>query len=134
MLQTSNNLELTFIQCVGTVSAAAGVRVGAYLSQIVPQLQHFCEEKEEDEEMRGDAEEQRVNLWENVLQAFQAIVRNCPAKVRPKPQIQFHRIYIYKLSFVRFAPPGHSIRECVHCHLPVKDDVRSKLHLQRGRR
>jgi hypothetical protein len=40
--QHKSNLMYTYIQTIGVVSQAAGVRVGKFLPAIIPKLQGFC--------------------------------------------------------------------------------------------
>lgn len=42
MGKVHSELQYTYIQTVGLISQAAGVRVGKYLAQIVPILERFC--------------------------------------------------------------------------------------------
>ncbi len=76
-IEESKNKEV-YIQTVSVLCKAAGVRVSEYLQKIVPQLFKFC--FTEDESKEDSAKEE---LWENCLQALEAIVFRCPNKVGP---------------------------------------------------
>lgn len=65
-----------YIQSVGVISKAAGVRVGEYLPRIIPALQRYCQQKVDDPETT-------VQLWQDCLQAFEFIITRCPNKITP---------------------------------------------------
>eukprot|EP00462_Mataza_sp_D1_P022295 CAMPEP_0175136666 /NCGR_PEP_ID=MMETSP0087-20121206/9404_1 /TAXON_ID=136419 /ORGANISM="Unknown Unknown, Strain D1" /LENGTH=1304 /DNA_ID=CAMNT_0016419451 /DNA_START=35 /DNA_END=3949 /DNA_ORIENTATION=- len=67
------------IQAIGVICQAAGTRVGKYLETIIPKLLAFCKLNDSTEEER----EQSVELLENCLQAFEAILLLCPSEVAP---------------------------------------------------
>jgi cullin-associated NEDD8-dissociated protein 1 len=64
----------SYIQTLRIISSVAGVRVGPHLSRVIPRLLELCElDKDEQEE----ATEDRVELWENCLQALESLVDRC---------------------------------------------------------
>lgn len=65
----------TFIQTVGIISRAAGVRVGAYLPKIIPKLSQFCKL---DSKKSADENAKFHDLWENSLHAFDSLIHRCP--------------------------------------------------------
>ena len=70
------------IQSVSAISKAAGVRVGAFLPQIMPKLSAFLTMTRSEEEGE-EPEERRVELLETSLQALEAVILRCPTKVTP---------------------------------------------------
>lgn len=67
-----------YIQTIGIISKAAGVRVGQHLERIIPLLQNFCTDFE-----GATAEDDRVELWHDCLRAFESLIQQCPTKVTP---------------------------------------------------
>jgi len=70
----------TYIQTIGSVSQAAGVRVSPYLDRIFPLLQRFCTI---DEKKAEESSEEDLELWESCLKSLEALIRRCPNKVTP---------------------------------------------------
>ena len=79
----SSSTPGTYIQSISAICRSAGVKVGPYLPKIVPRLEKFCSSagrvrNEDDEE-----DEAQLELWEQSLQALEAITLRCPNKVTP---------------------------------------------------
>lgn len=75
----------TYIQSISAICKSAGVKVGPYLPKIVPRLEKFCLSNASSSKKRDDDEEDaaQLELWEQSLQALEAITRRCPNKVTP---------------------------------------------------
>jgi hypothetical protein len=67
----------TYIETVGIISRAAGVRVGTYLAKIVPKLSQFCKL---DTKKSADENAKHHDLWEISLRVRRAARHCCPSQ------------------------------------------------------
>jgi cullin-associated NEDD8-dissociated protein 1 len=74
---TQNTSLYAYIQIVGMVSRSAGPRIASYLDQIVPLLSTFCTS----EGKSSEEENERIELIENCLQAFESLILRCPSEI-----------------------------------------------------
>ena len=82
----SSNTPGTYIQSISAICKSAGVKVGPYLPKIVPRLEKFCLSNGTSSSKKRDDDEEdaaQLELWEQSLQALEAITRRCPNKVTP---------------------------------------------------
>ena len=90
-----------FIQTIGSLSRNAGSRIGRYLGQIVPLLARFCDyENLLVLKFNSKALESGQELAENCLQAFEAIITQCPNEVFP----HLNQISSIALKYIEFDP------------------------------
>jgi hypothetical protein len=76
----------TYIQSISIVCCSAGVKIGTFLPQIVPKLEELCAINftaaggcSREENAEGD--DAQMELWEQSLQALEAITLRCPSKI-----------------------------------------------------
>lgn len=65
----------TYIGAIKSICSFAGVRMGDYLDDVVPQLISFCQGGAD------ELDEAKLDLWENCLQALTFVISECPNKV-----------------------------------------------------
>ncbi len=62
-------------------SRSAGVRVGTYLSDIVPKIHSFLSSNHS--ASSDEVSESLVELWETCLRALESLILRCPNKINP---------------------------------------------------
>jgi cullin-associated NEDD8-dissociated protein 1 len=78
MQETKNQpIIFTLLQTISTISRCAGRRIGRYLDVIIPRLNSYCHI----DPNAGPASEQLIELWENCLQAYSAMLVRCPLEM-----------------------------------------------------
>ena len=69
------------IQTVGMISRTVGYRLGTHLVRIIPLFLRYLWDPGEDED--EDQEDEKVELRENILHAFESFAMRCPQEVSP---------------------------------------------------
>lgn len=96
-LQTADDILFTYIQTIGVFSREAGVRVGKHLGAIVPKLLQFCDPDNQSISVsspgsgrqsssggeRASSDDDRNELIENCLQAFESLIFRCAIEITP---------------------------------------------------
>ena len=90
-IQAHESDAYTYLHAITTISTHAGSRIRPYLPEVFTQLQRFCQPSDEqkDGEQRTVEEEQvdrelqdaRMDVYEDVLSAFEALLGKCGGEV-----------------------------------------------------
>jgi len=90
-IQTHESDAYTYLHAITTISTHAGSRIRPYLQDVFTQLQRFCQPSDElkdgdertveSEQLDREREERVMEVYEDVLSAFEALLGKCGGEV-----------------------------------------------------